>query len=440
MWSNFRKKSTGPALNRSKQESLSSPGPKEEIDLVHDKSHHAGPGRYINPWPSATTSSWLPNSFAIPLTWAGKPRSELRRIGVVKPDFEKEVAPNELKATWLGHAGVLVQMPPLKKGTRGFTLCIDPIFSQRASPSSYAGPGRYLGNPCQVEDLPFIDFLFISHNHYDHLDYTTMMKIIQKGGEATRYVIPLGVKQWFLDSKVPEDQIIELDWWEETTFQPSDIYSLSSSVSYSPEELDELDTLGSLRISCVPAQHNSARTGLDKCTTLWAGFVIEQFACKPSKAPCRTTVYFAGDTGYRAEAKGPVCPAFEQIGRRYGPMDFSAIPIWRGGTLNFVSYIGVRIHPEALTLATHATPEDAVSIHADVLSRSTLAIHYATFAGSEDEATYPIALLEEACKNADIEVSMSEDDGFGVSDVGETLAIPVRPDVVYKDAEEQTGV
>lgn len=142
-------------------------------------------------------------------------------------------------------------------------------------------------------------------------------------------------------------------------------------------------------------------------------------------------------------------------------MDFSAIPIWRGGTLNFVSYMGVRVserrlpilavysvnslnhtavlqlHPEALTLATHATPEDAVSIHSDVLSRSSLAIHYATFAGSEDEATYPIALLEEACKKADIDVSMNEDDGFGVCDVGETLVIPVRPDVVYQDSKEQ---
>lgn len=178
---------------------------------------------------------------------------------------------------------------------------------------------------------------------------------------------PTGLKQWFLDSKVANDQIIELDWWEEVTFQPSEIYDVTTLAPTS--EADELDELGSIRISCVPAQHNSARTGWDKCTTLWAGFVIEQFACKPSEAPSRTTVYFAGwvvctfhllkfklgqklmglfparyrDTGYRAEAKGPVCPAFEQIGKRYGPMDFSAIPIWRGGTLNFVSYMGVRV-------------------------------------------------------------------------------------------------
>jgi N-acyl-phosphatidylethanolamine-hydrolysing phospholipase D len=77
-----------------------------------------------------------------------------------------------------------------------------------------------------------------------------------------------------------------------------------------------------------------------------------------------------------------------------------------------------------------------VSIHTDVLSRSSLAIHYATFAGSEDEATYPIALLEEACSKREIEVSMNEDDGFGVSDVGEMLVIPVRPDVIFQDSKE----
>lgn len=111
------------------------------------------------------------------------------------------------------------------------------------------------------------------------------------------------------------DRIIELDWWEEATFQPSEIYedSESSSTSSSPptaaaagdkndqkdeleedDKSDDIDELGSIRISCVPAQHGSARTGWDKCSSLWCGFVVEQFACKPSEAPSRTTVYFAG--------------------------------------------------------------------------------------------------------------------------------------------------
>jgi N-acyl-phosphatidylethanolamine-hydrolysing phospholipase D len=95
-----------------------------------------------------------------------------------------------------------------------------------------------------------------------------------------------GLKQWFLECKVSPSLIHELDWWDEITFQPSEI----NSTTYSNKH----DKLGSIRISCVPAQHNSARTGWDKCMTLWAGFVVEQFACKPSEAPSRTTVYFAG--------------------------------------------------------------------------------------------------------------------------------------------------
>lgn len=124
-----------------------------------------------------------------------------------------------------------------------------------------------------------------------------------------------------------------MDWWDDATFQPSQIGDR-------PLKMDEL---GSIRVHCVPAQHNSARTGVDKCSSLWAGFVIEQFAHDPSPAPKRAAVYFAGDTGYRADNSGPVCPAFAEIGSKYGPVDFAAIPIWRGGTLSFISSWGLRV-------------------------------------------------------------------------------------------------
>ena len=121
------------------------------------------------------------------------------------------------------------------------------------------------------------------------------------------------------------------------------------------------------------------------------------------------------DTGYRASKEGPTCPVFKQIGEKYGGIDFAAIPIWRGGTLSFVSSFGLRVSsflpslhtflipcdraetftasslpnlqlsPEALTLAMHAPPDDAVCIHKDVRSRATMGIHFATFVGSEDE-------------------------------------------------------
>lgn len=168
---------------------------------------------------------------------------------------------------------------------------------------------------------------------YDHLDATTAEALIQRGGQNTHYIVPLGLKAWFLACKVPEEQITELDWWDEATFLPSQIGGRN----------EELNKKGSVRISCVPAQHNSARTGIDKCTTLWAGFVTEQFANDSSSAPKRTSIYFAGDTGYRADSTGPTCPAFRSIGEKYGPIDFSAIPIWRGGTLSFISSWGLRV-------------------------------------------------------------------------------------------------
>lgn len=170
--------------------------------------------------------------------------------------------------------------------------------------------------------------------------------------------------------------------------------------------------------------------------TLQGAYASRKFCYRPDL--CTTP----SDTGYRAEAGGDCCPAFEQLGERYGPMDFSAIPIWRGGTLSLVSSFGLRVslqpkivrmalrflqlHHEALTLATHATPEDAVAIHSDVGSRASMAIHFATFAGSEDEATYPVSLLQEACTDVNIEMDISKDRGLGVCDIGETVFIPVR--------------
>ena len=186
--------------------------------------------------------------------------------------------------------------------------------------------------------------------------------------------------------------VTELDWWEQATFLLTQPHGRG----------EKTNERGSVRISCVPAQHNSARTGFDKCRTLWAGFVIEQFANNGSPAPKRTAIYFAGDTGYRASARDPICPAFKAIGATFGPIDLSAIPIWRGGTLSFIAACGLRVRfrhhylrvtmltcaqldSQALTRSTHATPQDAVAIHQDVRSRASIAVHFATFCGSEDE-------------------------------------------------------
>jgi len=218
------------------------------------------------------------------------------------------------------------------------------------------------------------------------------------------------------------------------SYHPSELLVDPTDASDKTKQTAQVVDLGDveLTVTCVPAQHTSARKGVDKEDTLWAGFVVQQTVKSNNEgkvtAPRKTTVYLAGDTGYRASKDGPTCPAFKEIGQHFGKVDFAAIPIWRGGTLSFITQWGVRLNPDALTLATHATPEDAVCIHKDVGSRASMGMHFATFAGSEDEATYPISLLEEACKQYDVPLELSEDGGFGVTDIGETFVIPVRDD------------
>lgn len=166
------------------------------------------------------------------------------------------------------------------------------------------------------------------------MDYDTLKKIADRKCGTTVYITPLGVKQWFIEELgLSDTQVQELDWWEHKTFVPEHL----------PNAVADRGTRGAIKVTCVPAQHASARTGVDAGTTLWAGFVVEQFSGEDSPAPQRVAVYFAGDTGYRGSPNGETCPAFKQIGEEFGPIDFAAIPIWRGGTLSFFSQWGLRV-------------------------------------------------------------------------------------------------
>lgn len=177
------------------------------------------------------------------------------------------------------------------------------------------------------------DSLCLSQS-YDHLDYDTIKSIADRKCGTTVYIVPLGVKKWMTTQcGLADSQVTELDWWEDRIFVPEQL----------PHAVVDREDQGAIRITCVPAQHASARTGVDASSTLWAGFVVEQLAGTGSDAPERVSVYFAGDTGYRGSPQGETCPAFKQIGERFGPIDFAAIPIWRGGTLSFISQWGVRV-------------------------------------------------------------------------------------------------
>lgn len=430
-----------------------------EISRTRSKppSHHANDAgtAFKNPWPSAGSATWVELvSESFPLGWASslselRANPKAREVKVVRPDWGKkalaelgrEVLADErwMVGTWLGHASALVEMP--LEGTQGTAtaggparvkkrlwLLFDPIFSVRAGPTQWTGPRRFRESPCQVADLPGCDVVFISHNHYDHLDLPSIQALLQRFPGA-RYCVPLGNRRWFVETGVPGELVIELDWWNERELRPEDFGHRRS------HEAAQMETR--VRITCVPAQHNSGRSGSDAGSTLWCGWVVEQFVTtmahdqSMSQASRKGAVYHAGDTGYRYSAKSDiVCPAFEEIGKKLGPFDLSFIPIWRGGTLGFISYLGLRLAHHDVPSTLHGSPTDAVSMHRDVRSRNTIGIHFGTFVGSENE-TYE-AIIEFGEASDEQGVRSLEDPGegdygrAGTLDIGASLAVAIE--------------
>lgn len=393
---------------------------------------------YTNPWESAKAPTWtdlLQQSF--PLSW---PKDQLhshpktRELKVVKPDWgvSKLTASGLEKSkciigTWLGHASTLVELPLVGTATPGKSLYLlfDPIFSLRAGPTQWTGPRRFNEAPCQVSDLPGCDAVFISHNHYDHLDLASIKSLLQKFPEAT-YFVPLGNASWLSSTGVPTSRIHELDWYDFREYSPTD-FSHAVPVTSTSETI--------LRFSCVPAQHNSGRTGADSGRTLWCGWVIEQLLnskdeSSNSEHTRKGAIYHAGDTGYRRTAtSSAICPVFKELGEKYKGFDLSFIPIWRGGTLGFISNLGLRLAHEDIPATFHASPRDAVDIHLDVWSRNSVAVHFGTFVGSQNETHEAVIELAEAKEEAGVpglDEEIDEKKGrMGAIDVGESFVVEI---------------
>ena len=216
--------------------------------------------------------------------------------------------------TWVGHSTLLVQLD-------GVNVLTDPQWSERASPLSFAGPRRVTPPGLRFEDLPPIDLVVISHDHYDHLDAATVKRLWAT--HRSRFLVPLGLKAWFADLGI--DGVDELDWWEHRAVK-------------------------GLTVVCLPTQHWSARTLFDENRRLWSGWAVLGRTRR---------FYFAGDTGYYA-------PIFEEIGRRFGPFDLGAIPIG--------AYM-----PPAMMRLSHVTPEEALHVFEDIGARRLVTIHWGTF-------------------------------------------------------------
>ncbi|KAL2854972.1 beta-lactamase superfamily domain-containing protein [Aspergillus pseudoustus] len=362
------------------------------------KVHHVKNG-FDNPWDSWTA----PFSKQGKMLWrlvsgkANRPDTTPPTVPVHKPEFLPSRETSTLRATWLGHACFYVELPG------GLRVLFDPVFEDRCSPLSWLGPKRYTEPPCQIADIPIIDAVVISHNHYDHLSLPTV-KDIHKRHPNCHFFVPLGNKDWFIETGIPN--VTELDWWDERDISLSPSQSVTEvktpGESSGPKAADI-----SARIGCLPCQHFSARTPFDRCKTLWASWYVESGGRK---------VYFAGDTGYRTvpelpddvddhapEYNFPSCPAFKQVGEFRGPFDLGLIPIGAYDPRFFMSPI-------------HSDPHDAVEIFKDTKCKQALGMHWGTWVLTEEDVFEPPRKLKEALKKHEI----PETGVFDICDIGES--------------------
>ncbi|MGY1771783.1 MBL fold metallo-hydrolase [Blastococcus sp. SYSU D00813] len=218
----------------------------------------------------------------------------------------------ELAVTWFGHSSALLEVD-------GRRVLVDPVWGRRVSPSPLVGPERLHPAPTPLAELPPVDAVLISHDHYDHLDLPTVRELLRQ--QSAPFVVPLGIGAHLRRWGVPEDRVVELDWD------------------------GEVEVAG-LTLTCTEARHFSGRF-LTRDTTLWSSWAV---------AGPRHRVFFGGDTGYT--------PAFAAIGARLGPFDLTLLPV---GAYN-----------DAWKLI-HMTPEEAVRAHGDLGGGLLVPVHWATF-------------------------------------------------------------
>ena len=249
----------------------------------------------------------------------------------ITPRLPDVVPEGKIAVTFIGHATFLLQYS-------GLNILTDPIFSKRAGPFSWAGPKRVRPPALALAQLPHIDLVLVSHNHYDHLDLSSLRWLA--GEHRPQIITTLGNKAWLESRGV--GKVVELDWWQ--------THGVGTA----------------LEVVCTPAQHFAASWPWDRCKTLWGGFGLKTPAGR---------IYFAGDSGYSA--------SFREIGARLGPVDLALIPIGA-------------YEPRWFMEPVHCNPAEAVQIHREVRARQSLAMHFGTFQLTDEGIDEPVRALTAA--------------------------------------------
>ncbi len=300
-------------------------------------------GKFQNPIPTD-------NSFGLGKLWrtarlyaGGQQKTPLTPPPIVPltPDAFNPPPVSGLRITWLGHSSALIEID-------GLNILLDPVFSDRISPLTFAGPKRFHPVPISAAGLPKLDAVIISHDHFDHLDYDSILALAPK---TDAFYMPLGVGAHLEKWKIPPEKIIEMDWW------------------------DEINIKDNLRLIACPARHFSGRLSFSN-PTLWASWAL---------IGPKNRVFFSGDTG--------IMPLFKDIGDRFGPFDATLIKIGAYGLT----------WPDI-----HINPEQGLKVHRMVKGRLMIPVHWGTFSLSYHAWTEPVERLLVAADQMNIKIAVPQ--------------------------------
>ena len=310
-----------------------------------DSSHFDG-RRFHNPNGANGRPFWMVPRMLL------TPRRRWPATVPVEPRRPPSAGAGDVVVTFIGHATFLIQV-----GTT--SLLTDPVYSERASPVSFAGPRRVRAPGVRFDDLPAIALVLLSHNHYDHCDLRTLRALERRF--QPRFVTPLGNGRLLRSAGI--HNVEEFDWWQSTSTAP-------------------------LPVTLTPAQHFSARGPLDRNRALWGGFLIEARGRR---------ILFAGDSGYG--------PHFREIAARLSPIDLALLPIGA-------------YEPRWFMQDIHMNPAEAVQAHLDLGARRSVAMHFGTFQLTPEGVDEPVQELTKALRERGVPAGE-----FRPAEVGESLRL-----------------